>query len=125
MPASVDGQPPEIPAYLDEVPSSGVSDPVVTSPQLLPFHELSWEDFERLCLRVVRLYASPVHCQIYGVPGQRQEGIDIFARLRSKSGYVIHWARRTASASRSAASKAMRTRRRISIASSIDLRSGA
>ena len=43
-----------IPSWLETPPSSTVSPPVDTKKQELPFHELSWEDFEKLCLRIVK-----------------------------------------------------------------------
>jgi hypothetical protein len=70
----------DLPAYLDAHPSASAAPPVVTRPQLLPFRELTWPHFETLVARVVRIYAEPEQCQIYGMPGQAQKGIDIFAR---------------------------------------------
>ncbi|MDV3856200.1 hypothetical protein CMT56_13885 [Elizabethkingia anophelis] len=48
----------------------------------LPLKEMSWENFERLCLRLVKdvdLFKIS-ECDIFGRKGQKQEGIDIFAR---------------------------------------------
>lgn len=61
----------------DAVPSTL---PVVTRAQQLPFGELTWENFERLCHRLTALGADVEHCARYGRPGDAQEGIDIFAR---------------------------------------------
>ena len=45
-------RPVENPAWLREDPvGNAISLPVRTRPSLLPFHELTPEDFERLCLR--------------------------------------------------------------------------
>jgi hypothetical protein len=41
-----------VPAYLNTPPLTVVNPPVVTRAQELPFGELAWEDFERLCLRL-------------------------------------------------------------------------
>ena len=60
--------------------ASNVPPPVKTRSALLPLGELAWEDFERLCLRLVELEATPVHVGLYGARGQAQAGIDIFAR---------------------------------------------
>ena len=62
-------------------PATGVgpSLPVHTLNQTLPLHELTWEDFERLCLRLLRLEARAVRAALYGVPGQAQQGIDAYA----------------------------------------------
>jgi len=49
-----------------------IQPPVVTRPQLLPFHELSWEDLERLCTRLVASQSDVVDCHRYGVRGDFQ-----------------------------------------------------
>lgn len=54
--------------------------PVTTRNQLLPFGELSWENFERLCHRLTALDGDIEHCARYGRQGEAQGGIDIFAR---------------------------------------------
>ena len=71
-----------------------VSPPVQTNSQILPISELHWEDFERLCLRLllqdseifhgvatgpVEGLAEPV-ARLYGQRGQAQFGIDVYAR---------------------------------------------
>ncbi len=60
--------------------SERVRPPVTTREQLLPFTQLTWENFENLCLRLARRGDEEPHCQRYGVPGQGQEGIDIYVR---------------------------------------------
>ena len=73
--------------------------PVITKKQLLPVDSLAWEDFERLCLRLIELECDTVHVSVslqneesavvaglYGIPGQAQAGIDIYARDRFTSG---------------------------------------
>lgn len=54
--------------------------PVSARVQLLPFEALSWENFERLCHRLIALDADVEHCARYGRQGDAQEGIDVFAR---------------------------------------------
>ena len=68
--------------------------PVETRPQVLPVDQLSWQNFERLCLRLLEQDAEPVHVaetgpaaratapatRLYGVRGQAQAGIDMYAR---------------------------------------------
>lgn len=63
-------------------PPSVVPDrpPTHTRHQLLPFEDLTWENFERLCLRLVAIEAEVEHCARFGLPGEAQAGIDIFAR---------------------------------------------
>jgi hypothetical protein len=71
-------------------PSSGVNPPVSSNLQELPFNELTWENFEKLCLRLVRLEADVEHCQRYGVQGDEQEGIDLYARQKTVSTYRVY-----------------------------------
>ena len=66
-----------------------------TRSQVLPVDRLAWEDFERLCLRLLELEAEPVHASatgpdgetttpvvgLYGKAGQAQAGIDVYARV--------------------------------------------
>lgn len=73
----------------------GVPAPVQTRPQVLPVNGLTWEDFERLCLRLLELDAQSVHVStidlkkeatqtvagLYGEAGQAQAGIDVYARM--------------------------------------------
>lgn len=71
-------------------PSSGVKPPVSSNLQELPFNELTWENFEKLCLRLARLEADVEHCQRYGVQGDEQEGIDLYARQKTVSTYRVY-----------------------------------
>jgi hypothetical protein len=74
-----------VPTYL-LVP--GLDSPVPTPPvetlaQDLPFGQLTWENFERLCLRVVESESMIEQCYEYGTRGQDQHGIDLLARNRN------------------------------------------
>lgn len=82
-----------LPTYLQTPPTTEIDPPVSTSKQMLPFEKLRWEDFERLCLRLARLESDVVECRIYGVRGDRQAGIDLFALLRSGT-YVTYQCKR-------------------------------
>lgn len=53
--------------------------PVDALERSLPLGELSWQDFERLILRLVRMEDKIIECSVYGTPGQSQDGIDIVA----------------------------------------------
>ncbi len=66
-------------SYLLTNPASIVSPPAAAMMNELPLNKLSWENFERLCLRLVEKEHAIDKCEIYGVPGSKQEGIDIFA----------------------------------------------
>jgi hypothetical protein len=48
---------------------------------VLPFGELTWENFERLCYRLAGRAARVEYVARYGRSGQAQQGIDLFARL--------------------------------------------
>jgi energy-coupling factor transporter ATP-binding protein EcfA2 len=87
----------EVPTWLETPPVGKVNPPTVTRKQDLPFGDLSWEDFERLCLRLARYEANVEHCQLYGKPGSKQEGIDLFARTSSSSKYRVYQCKRQAS----------------------------
>jgi hypothetical protein len=63
--------------------------PTITKLQLLPFIDLAWENFERLSLRLIELDSEVEYCQLYGVPGQNQEGIDIYARSNQDGKYRV------------------------------------
>lgn len=66
--------------YLFTPSNTIVDPPIETIVQELPLEKLSWEDFEKLCLALVQIDFSINDCEIYGIKGQAQEGIDIFAR---------------------------------------------
>ena len=66
-----------------------VSDPVETRIQLLPLKELSWDSFQGLCARLAQRCGNVEKCQEYGLPGQKQEGIDIYIRKSDSSKYSV------------------------------------
>lgn len=64
----------------------GVADSIrrpVSQPraQQLPVDELSFDNFQRLSVRLLTAMKDAIHCQEYGTPGQKQEGIDLYARI--------------------------------------------
>lgn len=77
-----------IPSWLETPTKTLINPPVDTRIQELPFGELEWEDFERLCLRLVRIEREVEHCQLYGTRGQDQEGIDLYAKRVSEKYFV-------------------------------------
>lgn len=84
-----------IPSWLEVPPPSGVANPPVqTRSQHLPFEQLTWENFERLCLRLARLEADVEHCQLYGTRGQEQSGIDLYARVFLDQKYTVYQSKR-------------------------------
>lgn len=76
--------------WLYTPPSQVPNSPVETRVQLLPFEKLRWEDFEKLCYRLARLEAAVDFCLPYGVPGQAQYGIDIFAKISGAEKYRVY-----------------------------------
>jgi len=68
-----------------------VQPPVTTRPQVLPFKQLSWENFERLCTRLVASEGKVEDCHRYGVRGNFQAGIDILAHRRTAEGGLERW----------------------------------
>src|SRR6186997_122867 len=86
--------PQAIPTWLLTPPSGRVVRPVETRKQELPFDQLAWEDFERLCLRLARKEAGVEHCQLYGTRGQDQGGIDLYARQISGRKYRVYQCKR-------------------------------
>ena len=72
-----------VPIDLVLPPNIVVLPPVVTKAQTLPCHQLLWENFERLVVRLASLDGDINHCRLYGVRGQRQHGIDLYARGKS------------------------------------------
>ncbi len=63
------------------------SPPVETRIQSLPLEDLTWENFERLCYRLASRSGDVSDCRRYGIPGQGQQGIDIYIRRASDGGY--------------------------------------
>ena len=70
----------ETPSWLF-TPATGrdLPPPVQKHNQLLPLSALGWDDFERLCFRLLRAEVGPVRAALYGVRGQAQHGIDMYA----------------------------------------------
>jgi len=72
----------ENPSWLTLPATSGLNRPPTrTQLQLLPFQELEWENFERLCYRLVKTRGDVEQwAALYGSRGQKQYGIDIYSR---------------------------------------------
>ena len=77
-------------SWVNTPPTSEVTPPVETRQALLPFEQISWQDFERLCHRLVRLEANIEDSKIYGTQGDDQDGIDIFARTTTSEKYRVY-----------------------------------
>ena len=66
---------------------------VATAMQELPFDELDWQDFEKLCERLVEFEGEPERVGRYGTSGQDQSGIDIYSRL-GPDDYAVYQCKR-------------------------------
>lgn len=58
-------------------PTEITNTPVDPQLELLPTHEMTWPNFERLLVRVAREVEGLRAVRMYGVSGQAQEGIDL------------------------------------------------
>ncbi|MBP6912441.1 MAG: NACHT domain-containing protein [Candidatus Pacebacteria bacterium] len=70
--------------------ASIISPPVTPNAQSLPFNNLSWEDFEVLCLKLVSNEANVEEARPYGTKGQKQDGIDVYAKMKNNSDYSVY-----------------------------------
>lgn len=57
-----------------------IKPPIRPNLQYLPTDELTWEEFEKLCLAIVQTEFDINNCESRGIKGQGQQGIDIFAQ---------------------------------------------
>jgi NACHT domain len=87
----------EFSAWLNVPAALAVAPPVQSRIQELPLEQLHWDDFERLCCRLVRFETDIEHWQRYGVRGQDQEGIDVFGRRRGGESYALYQCKRVQS----------------------------
>ena len=69
-----------------------IDPPVTTRLQTLPFSELSWENFERLCTRIIATDQDIQDCHRHGGQGDYQAGIDILAHRLKPNGAIERWA---------------------------------
>ena len=70
-------------------PESYILPPVNTRLQFLPLNKLPWESFQSLCARLAERGGDVERCQEYGLPGEAQEGIDIYVRKVESSKYSV------------------------------------
>lgn len=68
--------------YLHQISNKTYNPPLKSTAHNLPLKEMSWDDFELLCLSMVHDVENiPItDCDVYGRKGQKQDGIDIYAR---------------------------------------------
>lgn len=82
-------------SYLREAVTDPVLPPATATPQLLPFEQRSPEDFERICVVVAEQVDGLRDVRLYGIPGQRQEGLDLVG-WDARGEAVVYQARRVA-----------------------------
>ncbi len=82
--------------------------PIATRLQKLPLTGLTWENFERLCVRLVKKDPEAEFVQAYGLRGQDQEGIDLYIRKRSNGRYVVWQCKRYQDFKKAEIAKAVR-----------------
>jgi hypothetical protein len=83
------------PICVFESPDEGdIPPPVETREQALPFERLSWQNFERLCLRLARTDGDVERCRLFGTQGQEQGGIDIYVSRKSTPKYAVWQSKR-------------------------------
>ena len=68
--------------------------PVQTKQQHLPYGDLTWENFERLCLRLAEVQGNAEYWALYGAKGQAQDGIDIYVRHDAAKTYSVWQSKR-------------------------------
>jgi hypothetical protein len=79
----------ENPAWLREDPEGKApKPPVQTRADLLPFWHLTWENFERLCLRLSERGAKVEAAWSYGKQGYAQYGIDVLVCMPDNAFHV-------------------------------------
>lgn len=81
--------------YLREPPVDAVLPSATASPDVLPFDQRSPEDFERICLVIAEQVDGLRDVWLYGLPGQKQEGLDLVGFTRERDA-VVYQARRWA-----------------------------
>src|SRR4051812_44750252 len=79
-----------VPASLQTPPLTEIAPPVETLRQTLPYEDLTWQDFERLCLRLARTEGEIEGCRLYGTQGDDQDGIDLYGRRRGVEKYIVY-----------------------------------
>ena len=82
-------QPLSLGSSLYAPPSTPTPAPVIGKLEELPFNSLTWENFERLQLRMMRDVEGLRDAQMYGDRGQAQLGLDIVALAPDGAGVAL------------------------------------
>lgn len=70
-------------------PDGIITPPVIVNISSLPYGQLRWDDFERLCLSLAAAQNHIQESRPYGRPGDRQHGIDIYG-VSSNQSYTTY-----------------------------------
>jgi hypothetical protein len=62
-----------------------VEPPTAAELESLPLHKLGYRDAERLFLRLLEVTCEVTYAKSFGLPGQSQDGIDVYGRIRAAS----------------------------------------
>ena len=85
----------ENPSWVLDTPDvDDIEPPIDTLERELPFEKLSWQNFERLCLKLAGTDGDAEYYRLYGTAGQGQGGIDVYVRRRSTAKYATWQSKR-------------------------------
>jgi len=62
------------------LPTNQITPPIIYNYSSLPYHQLSWEELEKLCFEILCVTYGPECCHMYGSRGQNQHGFDCYVR---------------------------------------------
>jgi hypothetical protein len=85
-----------IPARWRDLPHPKIRPPADSKIQSLPFGELSWDNFQRLCLRLAMEQYPDLEWWIYGWQGHKQDGVDLIGIPHGKGRRVVVQCKRLA-----------------------------
>lgn len=78
-----------IPAELTEAPEALSIPPVHTNLQELPFEKITWQNFERLCVRLMERTTELRGCRRHGEAGEDQAGIDLYGFREATAKFTV------------------------------------
>ncbi len=85
----------ENPSWMLDAPDADdIEPPLEPLEQELPFGKLSWQNFERLCLKLAATDGDAEYYRLYGTEGQEQGGIDVYVRRKSTTKYATWQSKR-------------------------------
>jgi hypothetical protein len=67
-----------------------ITPPIHNNYSTLPYHQLSWDIFENLCVRLLSAVHGTENISKYGTKGQKQSGFDILVRYPATGRYQLY-----------------------------------